>query len=226
MFDRLERIIGSDTLKVLNNSTVLVVGLGGVGSYVVEGLVRSSIGHLILVDFDKIDITNLNRQLMTDTTNIGLFKTDVLKDRVNKINPACKVDIITKKLTPNDIDDLLDNKIDYVVDACDDLKVKLSLIKSAKEKDIKIISSMGMANKIDPSKISIMDISKTSCDPLAKLMRHNLHEMGINHVMVVCSCEVAKHSKILGSTAFVPSVAGLTIAAYIVRDLGGLNENK
>jgi len=226
MFDRLERLIGKDALTVLSNSTVLVVGLGGVGSYVIEGLVRSSIGHLILIDFDKIDITNLNRQLMTDTTNVGKLKTEVLKERAQKINPACKIDIINKKITHKDISALLDNKIDYVVDACDDLKVKLELIRCCKEKDIKIISSMGMANKIDPSKIEIMDISKTSCDPLAKSIRHSLHQMGINHVMVVCSKEVGKHSKILGSTAFVPSVAGLTIASYIVRDLGGLNENK
>lgn len=225
MFERLELLIGNDKLKKLQQSSVLVVGIGGVGSYVVESLVRSSIGHLTLIDYDTIDISNLNRQLMTDTTNIGQYKTEVMQDRIMRINPGCEVTIINKKLVEDDILDIIKDK-DYVVDACDDFNIKLALIIKCHEKGIRLISCMGMGNKVDPSKICICDISKTTCDPLAKSLRHALRDTSIKHTTVVSSTEVPMHSKILGSTSFVPSTAGLLIASHVVCEIGDIHAKK
>ncbi len=220
MFDRLEKLIGEDIQKV-KNLTVVVLGLGGVGSYAVESLVRSGVGHLILVDHDVVDVTNLNRQLMTYQKNIGISKTQVWKERICEINPSCKVDVIDEFITKDNIDSLFYQPIDYVVDACDTLETKKELIKYCLKHQIKFISSMGTAQKLDPTKLAITTLDKTSYDPLAKKLRKLLKEEHISgKVMVVSSTETPRPftGVTLGSCAFVPSVAGLLCTSYVVRD--------
>ena len=171
MFERIISLVGNDNLNKIKNTTVLVVGLGGVGGYATEALIRSGIGRVILIDYDKIDKSNLNRQLITNTSNIGLSKVAEMKKRILSINPECEV--ITEEIfLDEDNLNILDNhKIDYIIDACDSVKTKKLLIDYSIDKDIKLIASMGTANKLDPTKLAVMDIRKTSYDPLAKILR-------------------------------------------------------
>ncbi len=225
MLERLELLIG-DKINDIKTKKVLIIGLGGVGSYAVEGLVRSGIENFIIVDYDKIDISNLNRQLMTNRSNIGEFKTDEIEKRILSINPNCNIVKVTKKIDMDNINDLFDSNIDYVIDACDTLSVKLELIRICKKKDIKFISSMGTGNKMDPSRLKITDIRKTSYDPLAKRIRKMVKDERIKgKVMVVCSDEVGftKVEKTIPSNSFVPATSGLLIASYIIRDIVGDN---
>lgn len=222
-FERLELLIG-DKINKIHSKHVLVIGLGGVGSYAVEALVRSGIENITIVDKDVIDITNLNRQLMTTFDNIGKYKTDEIEKRIISINPNCKVKKITKNIDLNNIDELFIDNIDYVVDACDTLSVKMELIRICKRKDIKLISSMGTGNKMDPSRLKIMDIKKTNYDPLAKKIRKMIRDEKINgKVMVVCSDEQpnVKINKIIPSNSFVPATSGLLCASYIINDIVG-----
>lgn len=222
-FERLELLIG-DKINKIHSKHVLVIGLGGVGSYAVEALVRSGIENITIVDKDVIDITNLNRQLMTTFDNIGKYKTDEIEKRIISINPNCKVKKITKNIDLNNIDGLFIDNIDYVVDACDTLSVKMELIRICKRKDIKLISSMGTGNKMDPSRLKIMDIKKTNYDPLAKKIRKMIRDEKINgKVMVVCSDEQpnVKINKIIPSNSFVPATSGLLCASYIINDIVG-----
>ena len=221
-FERFKLLIG-DKFDIIQNKTILVLGLGGVGSYVCESLVRSGINNLIIVDNDIIDITNLNRQLMTSHDNIGQYKTNVLAERIKKINPNCNVTIINEFISKDNIDKLFKEKIDYFVDACDTVDTKVLVIKNCIEKDIKIISCMGTGNKMDPSKLKIMDISKTNYDKLSKIMRKKLRNIGIKHVTVVSSNEevYTKVEKIIPSNSFVPATAGLLITSYIINDIVG-----
>lgn len=222
-FERLELLIG-DKINKIHSKHVLVIGLGGVGSYAVEALIRSGIENITIVDKDVIDITNLNRQLMTTFDNIGKYKTDEIEKRIISINPNCKVKKITKNIDLNNIDELFIDNIDYVVDACDTLSVKMELIRICKRKDIKLISSMGTGNKMDPSKLKIMDIKKTNYDPLAKKIRKMIRDEKINgKVMVVCSDEQpnVKINKIIPSNSFVPATSGLLCASYIINDIVG-----
>lgn len=222
---RLELMIGEDNIEKIKNTRVLVLGLGGVGSYAVETLIRSGIGNIILVDYDTIDITNLNRQLMTNQNNIGEFKTSALEKRIKTINPNCNIEIINEKITKDNIEELLTLKPEYIVDACDTIEVKKELILRCKKNNIKLISSMGTGNKFDPSRLKIMDIKKTSYDPIAKILRKFVVDNKINYkVMVVCSDEVPlKISNPIGSNAFVPGTAGLLCASYIINDIVGGN---
>lgn len=219
-FKRLELMIGPK-IETVFNTKVLVIGLGGVGSYTVETLVRSGIGTIVLVDYDVIDITNLNRQLMTNNNNIGELKTEVLKKRIKEINPNCDVEIINEKIDKNNIDKLYKMNIDYLVDACDSLEVKKELILNCKNNNIKLISSMGTGNKFDPTRLKITDIRKTSYDPIAKILRKFVVDNKINYkVMVVSSDEKPlKISNPIGSNAFVPSTAGILCASYIINDI-------
>lgn len=222
-FERLELLIG-DKINKIHSKHVLVIGLGGVGSYAVEALIRSGIENITIVDKDVIDITNLNRQLMTTFDNIGKYKTDEIEKRIISINPNCKVKKITKNIDLNNIDELFIDNIDYVVDACDTLSVKMELIRICKRKDIKLISSMGTGNKMDPSRLKIMDIKKTNYDPLAKKIRKMIRDEKINgKVMVVCSDEQpnVKINKIIPSNSFVPATSGLLCASYIINDIVG-----
>lgn len=222
-FERLELLIG-DKINLIRQKKVLVIGLGGVGSYAVEALIRSGIEDITIVDNDTISVTNLNRQLMTNQSNIGKKKTDEIKTRILSINPNVKVIEIDKFITLDNINDLFKSDYDYVVDACDTITVKLELIRICKNKNIKLISSMGTGNKMDPSKLKIMDIRKTNYDPIAKIIRKMVKDEKINgKVMVVCSDEVAytKIDKVIPSNAFVPATSGLLCASFIINDIVG-----
>lgn len=226
---RFELLVGKENIEKLKTKTILIIGLGGVGSYTIESLVRSGINNFIIVDKDTIDITNLNRQLMTDTENIGLKKVDVIESRMKKINPNINIVKYDLCVDLDNINILFENSIDYVVDACDDLKVKKELIRICSKKDIKIVSSMGTGNKMDPSKLEIIDIRKTSVDPLARNIRKMVKDERIKKkIPVVCSTEqpIKNDSNIIGSNSFVPSTAGLLITSYVIRDIiGDINEN-
>ena len=171
MFDREIKLIGIDNYNKIKSKTVAVVGVGGVGGYAVEALVRAGIEDIIIVDYDVVDITNLNRQIIAFQNNIGMYKTDVIKERINNINPNCNVTIINKKLDEFNLNLLFENKIDYLIDACDTVKVKEQLIIECINKNIKHISCMGTGNKLNPELLSITDIRKTNYDPLAKRIR-------------------------------------------------------
>ena len=220
---RTELLIGKDNIQKLANSKVIVYGIGGVGSFVVEGLVRAGVENIVLVDNDVIAPSNLNRQIHATISNIGKLKVDCMKERILSINPKVNVETYI----PQDIEEgeetLIDNTIDYVVDAVDTVTTKLKLIQRAKDKQIPIISCMGTGNKLDPTKFEIADIYKTSVCPLAKVMRKELKKRGINDLKVLYSKEEPiKHdieSRTPASISFVPSVAGMIIAGEVIKDI-------
>lgn len=221
-FSRLEALYGIDKVNKLRNSKVLIVGLGGVGGYVVESLSRSGIGELILVDSDVVDITNINRQIIATDDSIGKLKTECFKERIKSINPECKVTIYSEFLDESNYLNILDNKVDFVVDAIDSIKSKELIIKYALENDINIISSMGTGNRENPKDLDIMDISKTSGDPIAKIIRKFLRDNNINRKFkVLCSHELPmkKIENVIPSNSFVPSTAGLLISSYVIKEL-------
>ena len=224
-FERLELLIGNK-INNIKKTNVLVIGLGGVGSYAVEILVRSGIENITIIDDDTISLSNLNRQLMTYQDNIGKYKTDEIEERIKKINPNCKVNKITEFITLENINELFKQKIDYVVDACDTITVKLELIRICNKNNIKLISSMGTGNKMDPTRLKIMDIRKTTYDPIAKIIRKMVKDEKIKgKIMVVCSDEegYTKIDKTIPSNAFVPSTAGILCASYVINDIVGDN---
>ena len=219
-FQRLEMIIGKDNLNNLKNKSVLILGVGGVGGYVAEALSRSNIGTLILVDYDIVDLTNINRQIIALNSTIGRKKVDVLEERIKDINSSCKVIKIDEFIDNNNLDILFKHKIDFLVDACDTVTTKKEIIKKCLDKDIDFISSMGTGNKMDPSKLEIVDIRRTINDPLARILRKFIKDEKINKkVMALSSKELPLKTgdRTPGSNAFVPSSAGLLIASYIVR---------
>ena len=221
-FSRLIKVIGEDDFSILNKSKVLVLGCGGVGGYVVEALARSGIGTLVIVDFDNIDESNINRQIIALDSTVGLKKVDVLEKRIKDINRDCNVIKIDKFITIDNLDELFNCDIDFFVDACDTTSVKKEIIKKCLNKKIKFISCMGTGNKLDPSKLEIIDIRKTCNDPLARMIRKFVKDEKINDkVMVLCSSEVPVKTgdRTPGSTAFVPPAAGLMIASYVVKKL-------
>ncbi len=220
MFERVISFVGNDNFKKIKEKTVLVVGLGGVGGYAVESLVRSGINNIILIDFDKIDESNLNRQIITNRNNIGEYKTNVMKERILSINPECKVSLHNLFLDKDTIGILDNYQIDYIVDACDSVQAKKLLIDYSLDNNIKLISSMGTANKIDPTKLAIIDIRKTSYDPLAKILRKYVIEKKTNKkVMVVSSTEQPIRTDVLSSLMFVSASAGILCAKYIISDI-------
>lgn len=223
---REELLIGKDNIEKLNNATVAVFGCGGVGSYAVEALARAGIGNFVLVDKDVVDVTNINRQLVADFSTIGRDKVEVEKERILRVNPDAKVEIYKEFYCEENKDKLIREDYAYIVDAIDSVSSKLSLIITAHEKNVKIISAMGMGNKLDPIQIEVSDISKTSVCPLAKTIRKQLRANGINHLKVVYSRELPnrfdkseEYRRTTASISFVPSVGGLIIASQIVRDL-------
>ena len=225
-FQRTEILIGKDNLNKLKNQTIAIFGIGGVGSYVTEALARVGVGKLILIDNDNIDITNLNRQIHATHENIGKPKVEEMKKRVQLINPLAKVEAIQEFVTESNINEILNKNIDYIIDAIDTVKSKLEIIKLAKEKNIPIISSMGTANKLEPTKLEVTDIYKTKICPLAKIIRKELRKLEIQNLKIVYSTEEPKPvdinsdgTKTLGSISFVPSTAGLIIAGEVVRDI-------
>lgn len=221
MFERVE-ILLDKKIENLKDKVILVLGIGGVGSYTVETLIRNPIKKIIIVDSDIIDITNLNRQLFTNQNNIGLKKVDELEKRIKSINPYIEVKKISEFIDCNNIELLFNEKVDYIVDACDTIKTKELVIKECLKRKIKFISCMGTAKKLDPTKLEIIDIRKTSYDPLAKRIRKMIKDEHINNkIMVVSSKEKPKEIKKLGSISYVPSVAGILITSYIINDIIG-----
>ena len=220
-FEREVRLIGDDGLNKLKNSKVIVFGLGGVGSYAVEALARSGIGTLALVDADKVCLSNLNRQLVALHSTIGQLKVDVAEKRIHDINPDCHVTKFPMFYLPDNADEIDLSEYDYIVDCIDTMTAKIDLAVRSQAIKVPMISSMGTGNKLDPGKLQIADISKTSVCPLARVMRLELRKRGINHLKCVFSTEEPIRTGMSepGSTAFVPSTAGLLIASAVIRDL-------
>ena len=220
MFDRLIKLIGIDKFKEIQSKKILLVGLGGVGSYSLESLVRNGFTNITVIDFDIIDITNLNRQLITNQNNIGLNKVDEAIKRAKIINNDIIISGLNIKLNKDNIKELLDNNYDYIIDACDDIDVKVQLMYYSTIYNYKLISSMGTAKKNDPTKLSITTLDKTNGDPLAKILRKRIRDLKINKKMyVISSTELPVDTQFLGSNNLVPSVAGLLCVSYIYNDI-------
>lgn len=221
MFERLELLIGKDNVKKINNTKVLVIGLGGVGGILTETLVRNGIENIVIVDNDIVDITNKNRQIIALDSSIGKNKTDVMKERLLDINKDCNITCISEFIDESNIDLLFNNSVDYVIDACDTVNTKILLIEECLKRNIKMLSSMGMGKKTNLSKLRIMDIRKTSYDKLAKVIRKKLRDDGINEkVMVLSSDEEPIDTKDnIGSYSPLTSYAGLLMADYVINDI-------
>lgn len=220
---RVEILLGEEAVNKIKSKKVAIFGVGGVGSYVAEALVRIGIGSFILIDNDIIDITNLNRQIHATHNTIGKIKVEEMAKRMKSINPEVKIETIQEFVTEENVDKIIKKDIDYIVDAIDTVKSKIEIVQNASSKNIPIISSMGTANKIDPCKLKVTDIYKTEVCPLAKILRKELRKRNIKKLKVVYSTEtpnkVHKESKILGSTSFVPPTAGMIIASQIIQDI-------
>ncbi len=243
-FSREELIIGKENVEKLHNSTVAVFGLGGVGSFVVEGLARAGIGNFILIDDDKICLTNLNRQIIATRKTIGKYKVEVARDRILEINPDAKVEIYQEFFTP-DSKDIFDKSVSYVVDCVDTVTAKIEVVVRAKTMGVPVISCMGTGNKLNPTLFEVSDIYKTSVCPLAKVMRKELKVRNIDSLKVVysketpikveqesesscktnCICppetsrKCSLRNQVPGSISFVPSVAGLIISGEVIKDI-------
>ena len=244
-FARFSMLVGEEGIEKLRNSKVIVFGVGGVGSYTVEALARSGVGHITMVDFDEISESNINRQLHSLRSTIGKSKTDVMKDRILDINPSADIRVYKCFFLPENADEFPFDEYDYVVDAVDTVTAKIELVMKAQEKGVRIISSMGAGNKLDASAFRVADIYKTKVCPLAKVMRRELKKRGVKKLKVVyseekaltpledesiscrsnCVCPPGTQHKctdrraIPGSVAFVPPVAGLIIAGEVIKDL-------
>lgn len=244
-FSRTELLLGKEAMEKLKNAKVAVFGIGGVGGYVCEALVRSGVGAFDLIDDDKVCLTNLNRQIIATRKTVGKYKTDVMKDRILEINPDARVEVHKCFFLPENADEFPFDKYDYIVDAVDTVTAKISLVMKAQEMNVPIISSMGAGNKLDASQFRVADIYKTKVCPLAKVMRRELKKRGVKKLKVVyseeqptrpvedmaiscrtnCICppgaahKCTERRDIPGSVAFVPSVAGLIIAGEVVKDL-------
>ena len=222
MYERINSLIGNENLDKIKNKTVLIIGLGGVGSYALESLVRSGVNNIIIVDYDKIDITNFNRKLEANYNTIDNYKTQVYNDRIFNINKDVKIIGVCEKITLENYLDLFNYNFDYLIDACDDIKIKQVLIKTCLEKNIKFISCMGTARKLDPTKLSITTLDKTSYDKIAKILRsYVIKEKIKGKIMVVSSTEevINCETTSLGSMIFVPASAGILCAKYVIDDI-------
>ena len=234
-FSRTELLIGEDGLKKLADATVMVLGVGGVGSHCIEALARSGVGTLILVDNDKVSLTNVNRQSIAYLSTVGSYKTQLMKERIADINANATVYTHELFVLPENLEQLFDRKVDYIVDAIDTVTAKLALVEYANAHQIPLIRCMGTGNKLQPEMFEITDISKTSVCPLCKVMRRELKNRGISHLKVLYSKEkpIAVSGKetgedpgmrrsLPGSISFVPPVAGLMIAGQVIREMVGL----
>ena len=221
--ERSALLLGNEALEILKNKTVLVVGIGGVGSFCVEALARTGIGHLILVDKDKVESSNINRQLLATTETIDQVKVIVMKKRIQTLNPECKVDTYDCFYDCSMDEKIFSQKIDFVIDCIDSIKSKQDLAMACIQRDILFLSSMGTARRLDPSKLEIMELEKTSYDPIAKRMRNWKRKNKIrNKIWVVCSTEPPRPveaGKPLPSMIFVPASAGLLLASECVKKL-------
>lgn len=233
-FSRTELLIGEEGLNRLANATVMVLGVGGVGSHCIEALARSGVGTLILVDNDKVSRTNINRQSIAYLSTVGDYKTKLMKDRIDDICPSINVFTYETFILPENLNEIFERKVDYIVDAIDTVTAKLAVAEYAKEHHIPLISCMGTGNKLHPELFEITDISKTSVCPLCKVMRKELKERGIHHLKVLYSKEKpidtsarstgedkGMRRSLPGSISFVPPVAGLLIAGEVIREIAG-----
>lgn len=222
MFDRTEKLIGKENLNFIREKSVLLIGLGGVGGSCLEALIRSGIEKIILIDYDVIDISNINRQVISNHNNIGKKKTDIAIRFCKNINPNCKIIGYDLFLNDENISNIFDeNKIDYVIDACDCIRTKQAIIVESIKRKIKFISCMGTGNKLDPTKLQITEIMKTDNDPLAKIMRKWVRLNNIKEkIPVVSSLEVPiKKDKVISTMSFVPNTAGILLANYVIKDI-------
>ncbi len=234
-FSRTELLLGIEGIEKLRKSTVMVFGVGGVGSHCIEALARSGVGKLILIDNDTVSLTNINRQSIAYHSTVGQYKTLVMKERIKDICPETTVETKEMFVLPDNLDEVITGKIDYIIDAIDTVTAKLSIVEQAKAKGIPLIASMGTGNKLHPELFEIADISKTSMCPLCKVMRKELKERGIYHLKVLYSKEKpmdiagretgedkGKRRALPGSISFTPPVAGLIIAGEVIREIVGL----
>lgn len=226
IFTRTEILIGTEKLNKIKNAKVIVYGVGGVGSFVVEALARAGVGHIIIIDYDKVAISNINRQIIATNETIGKYKVEVAKERILSINPNAVVEAYRPDEIKNGETSIIDSSVDYVVDAIDTMKNKLEIIKKAHKENVPIISAAGAANKLNPLMFEVADIYKTSVCPVCKILRKELKKSGIKKHKVVYSKEEPikpqykeNQEKALGSISFVPAVAGLIIASEVVKDV-------
>lgn len=220
-YSRTQKVIGINNLKKIKDTNVLIVGIGGVGGSSLEMIARSGIENITIIDYDKFEESNLNRQILSLSDNIGFSKVLIAKKRIENINSACKVTTYNRKLDKDLINELPLN-FDYIIDACDDVKAKVLLVRFALENSIKIISSCGTGNRMHPEKLVITDIWKTNNDPLARKFRYELRKENINYKLpVVCSNEIPiiKMAGSVGSVATVPNAAGILLASYVINDI-------
>ncbi len=227
-FLRTKLLLGEFAFERLRNQKVVIIGLGGVGSYAAESLARSGVKHLVLIDYDTIDLTNLNRQIIATYDEIGCKKVDAMERRIKKYRNDILITKIDMKVTEQNLSEILPLDSNYVVDACDTISVKKQCIRYCIQNKIKLISCMGTGNKLDPSKLKIMEIRKTSYDPIAKILRKMVRDEQIyKKIWVICSTELPIDTKtpIISSNAFVPATAGLLAASFIVSDVIK-NENR
>ena len=233
-FSRSELIYGAEAMEKLRRSRVIVFGVGGVGGYVVEGLARSGIGNIDLVDSDRIVLSNLNRQIISLHDNIGEYKTDAAEKRIHSINPDCAVNTYHMFYLPETAGEIDLSGYDYIIDAVDTVKAKLFIAENAYRLGVPVISSMGAGGKIHPQLLEVTDIYKTSVCPLARVMRYELRKRGVKKLKVVYSRESAQwdrtndggEKKVIGSAVFVPAAAGMIIASEVVNDICGMNKQK
>ena len=232
-FCRTELLVGEEGINKLHNSKVIVFGIGGVGSFVVEALTRAGVGNLILVDNDTICISNINRQIHARQSTVGMIKVEAMKERVISINPNCNVEAKQVFITAENISEIIPSDVDYVVDAIDTVTSKLALAEYCYKNNINIISSMGTGNKIDPTQFRVSDVFKTKVCPLAKVMRYELRKRGVKKLKVVYSEEMpmtpdkgravpSQKRQTPGSISFVPPVAGMIIGGEVIKDLTGI----
>ena len=218
--ERTEKLIGKEAINKLEDSKIIIYGIGGVGSYTVEGLVRAGIGNLVLVDPDNISVTNINRQIHSNIKTVGKSKIEVMKERILEINPKANVEIYNPKKLEFKEENLIDDSFSYVIDAVDTVKTKISIIEKAKTIGIPVISAMGTGNKLEANKFEIADIYKTDVCPLARTMRKELRKRNIKDVKVVYSKEepVIKE-RTPASISYVPAICGMIIAGEVIKDI-------
>ena len=225
IYDRTEKLIGSDGMEKLRSASVFIAGLGGVGGYVCEALARAGVGHLGLCDFDTVDPTNLNRQILALENTVGRQKTEVALERVRSINPDCRVEVFPFRLNEETLRQVHLPDWSFAADAIDDVPAKLLLIESCCNNGVPVISSMGTGNKLDPSCYRIVPIEKTEYDPLARVMRRELKARGIKGVPVLYSPEApagaVPRGEAMPTVSYMPAVAGLMIAGYVIREIAG-----
>lgn len=230
-FIRTSLVLGESGIEKLNNSTVAVFGVGGVGGFVCEALARTAVGQLHLYDGDTVAVSNINRQIIALTSTVGQYKADIMKQRILDINPNACVESHNIFVNEENINNIDFSSFDYIVDAVDDVNAKLMLAQAAEKNNVKIISAMGAGNKTDLTRFEVSDIFKTSVCPLARIMRQKLKKAGIKKLKVVYSKETPKNppyrfenEKTVGSLAFVPSVVGLIMAGEVIKDICGFAE--